>query len=109
MGGMRIPFTKKMLQAAHITYSEPEQTSQEASEGPASPQRAHLDIHASKGSASLQRAHIDIHAHAQEETGGVTQWYAFKGEDELGRAAQGKIQIGFQFRQLAGDLRSIKR
>ncbi len=101
MGGLRIPFTKKMLKSAYLSDSDSDnkhdKNTEEQSLGPAS------------GGKATQRAHFDIHAHSQGETGGLLQWFAVKGEDELGRAAQGKMQLGFQFRQLAGDLRSIKR
>lgn len=36
-------------------------------------------------------------------------WVDLKGEDDLGRAAQGKIEFGIAFRPLSGSLKSLQR
>jgi hypothetical protein len=96
MGGVSVPFTKEMLQTAYLSNNN--KTDKKSS-----------DTTTARASSGAGGKYMDVYASDQQENGGLVKWFPIEGEDELGRPSQGRLLLGFQFRQLAGDLRSVKR
>lgn len=57
----------------------------------------------------LAKELLDRSTVGEDSLGGVFQWCPLCGEDELGRAAKGRVKVGLVFRPLDGSLRSISR